>query len=558
MIGTFGMKMSVMSLIGLLSIGPLRADPVSEPPEPWKERVTAVPELDLGGVDAASRAELLQARSTLSGLLISPQADVQAVGDAYGRLGALYQVHNVSSAAGRCYRNAIRHSPKNFRWPYYHGELLRNGGRHQEALESYARALALNPDYPALTLRRAQSMIELGRMPQARDLLKTIEDSSGLEAAVQYELARIAQSRKDHRQAVEHLRKALQLEPRAERLHYPLAQALRALGEAEQAREHLAHQGRDLPTVNDPLVDELNALKRGSHSHYRRAMAAVEKSDYAQAAQAFEQGLAMDAGNANARISYARVLYAGGRREAAQEQLEKVLSQDSDSPLAAFLLGILVDQAGDAERAEALYRRALSSQPRHAGANYYLASQQFRSGAYAQAARHFGIARESNPDIAIAAFLQLLAQWYAGRPDAEIVVAMEQLTSARPQDPQPRYALCLMLAASQDRQVQSPGRALELAEALAEEMPMPLTLALLARAHAANGEHRQAEALSRQLDTLPYWTQGIESSVLRADLQAYRNHEVPASVWRPFDPMLQAPPPLADGPMRDYPAALPY
>ncbi len=548
----------VIALAGLLLASPLQADPVSEPPAPWRDRVVPVPEMDLGGLDVSSRDELHKARDALSALLNEPGADLQRTGDAYGRLGALYQAHNVPSAAERCYANASSHSPENFRWHYYLAELLRGGGRHQEALKVYGRALALDADYPPLALRRGQSLIETGRLEQAAGLLGRIENAPGLEAAVHYELARIAQSRKAHEQVVLHLRKALELQPRAERLHYPLAQALRALGKSAQAREHLARQGRRLPEVDDPLLAELEALKRGSHSHYRRAMSAVGKGDYIQASRAFEQGLEMDPDNLNARISYARALFVSGRSTAAQDQLERVLSQDPDSPLAAFLLGILVDQSGNGERAAALYRVTLLNRPEHAGAHFYLGSQEFRAGNYQVAARHFAIAYKANPDIGIAGLLESLAQWYAGRPDATIAPQLEKLAKARPQDPQPRYALALMHAASQDQRVHDPKHALELAEGLAREMPIPHTLALLARARAANGEHGQAEALSRQLDTLPYWAQGLEARALRDDLQAYREDRLPESLWHPFDLMLQAPPPQADGPMRDYPAAVPY
>lgn len=80
------------------------------------------------------------------------------------------------------------------------------------------------------------------------------------EALSRYYLGQIALLQRKYSQAIGYFRRVLELQPTADRVHYPLAQALRASGEGPVARRHLACHGERLPSSADPLMAELKAL----------------------------------------------------------------------------------------------------------------------------------------------------------------------------------------------------------------------------------------------------------------------------------------------------------
>lgn len=534
------------------------ADPVSEPPAGWRDRVRPVPEMDISGADPAVQQVMTETRLTLAGMLADRHAHSGAIGDVYGRLGAFYQLNAVIAAAEQCYLNAIALDPGNFRWHYYLGDLLLKNGRAEEALSRFERARQLDPDYRPMRLKLAQLAYELNRIEEAEQELLVLAEASGLQAMANFYLGQIALQRRDYRLAVERFERALALDPQADRIHYPLAQALRALGEREQAREHLSRHGTRLPTVADPLIAELNALNSGARPHFVRGVVAVKRQEYPLAVEAFEQGLELAPDNVDARTSYARALYLNGQPEPARQQLEHVLLQDPELDLAPFLLGLMLDESGDTSRASDLYRRTLGLEPGHAGAHFYLAGVLYRNGDYAAAAEHYAATAEANPDVTVAALLRLVALSHNGAPDAEVAARLLALQEARPEDPQLQYAAGRLLALSEDATVRDARRALELVQALALTIPAPPHLELLALAHAANGDFEQAHLLEQQLSFVPPWLGGIDTEWLEAAIIAFEEGRLFGPAWRKSDPFLQPPPVQANGPMREYPVAVPY
>jgi tetratricopeptide (TPR) repeat protein len=539
-----------------LAAVPAVADNLSEPPQAWRGRVESVAEVPVPSADAAVHRALVGGRRDLDVLLErEPQADAEAVGDAYGRLGALYHVHAVAAAAELCYRNAIRLSPRNFRWRYYAGELLRDRGRYREALVEFAAAEALDADYPPLRLRMAQAWLELGDTERAGATLQSLRREPGLEAAANHGLGRIALLRKDPAPAVEYFQAALRHDPEASRVHYPLAQALRALGRDEEARIQLARHGNREPMAEDRLGDELAALRSGPGFRFMQALQSVRSGDYDAAVRGFEQGLAQDPHNMRARVSYARVLYLSGDAAGSRQELERALRERSDYSLAGFLRGLLDEESGKREAAEERYRQVLAIDPGHSGARLYLAGLLFRAGRHGEAAALYA---EADPDIPFAPLLRIVAAGRAGAPQGESARALTELARSRPDDPMPRYALARLLALSPDSGVRDPERALQLARDLQNLHPAPPFTALGALVLAANGDLEQAEAQVRQLEFMPPWMSGLDLAALRSEMETLEGGGLPPSVWPADDPLLQPPPTGAGGVMRDYPVETPY
>ena len=355
-------------------------DAVASPPAPWDQRLVPVPESDVSGAEPRMQQAIADARAEVARLLGAADSDPVKLAQAYGRLGALLVLREVEAPADAAFRNARTLEPDAFRWPYYAGYLAMMTGNDERALELFEAARVLDPDYPTLYLRLGKVHLDRSELPEASANFERIAAVQGLEAAAHFYLGQIANLERRYQDAVAHLTKTLEKDPAATEAQWPLAQAYRALGQDDLAREHMALVEPRTPPAKDPLLEQLQGAAEQSVPAFERAIYAVDKRDYTTAAAEFAAGLEVAPKNSAARVSYARVLYLSGDREAAEVELDRVLAAEPEQILALFLKAALAQQDGDRERAAALYQRVLELEPSHPGALYYLANLDFEDG----------------------------------------------------------------------------------------------------------------------------------------------------------------------------------
>ena len=537
----------------------VQADVLSEPPEHWQGTLVPVAEVDISGAERLMQQAITEARAEIAALLESPDVDPVSLAGAYGRLGALFLLVEVEAQADACFRTARELEPKEFRWPYYAGHLAMTAGNTEQALAYLESAQELDPHYPALYLRLGKVQLDRSELAEARAALEKIADTPGLNAAANYYLGQIANLERRFEDAVAHLNKALEADPNATGVHYPLAQAYRALGENELARKHLDRFEAKTPEAEDPLLEQLQGASKRSLPAFHKGINAIRQGKYATAAAHFAEGLAIDLENAPARVSYARALYLSGRAEEAGEELARALAAKPNELLANFLQGVLLQQQGKPDRAEDFYRRSLSIDPGHAGALFYLANLDFNAGHYAAAAGRYAKALAADREIASARLLELIARLRAGEAEADIAERLTDLSAQYPQDPMLRYALSRLLAAATDTSLRAPEQALQIASQLTLLQPMPPHQRALALAQAATGRFEEAAQTQRQAIAMAAWmAPPSERAVMQAELDAYERGELPQPAWPEGAPLLSPPPFDPVGPFRDYPASVPY
>jgi tetratricopeptide (TPR) repeat protein len=537
---------------------PLRADAPAELPPQWRGRLIAIPEADVSGAEPLMQQAIGEARREVAKLLRASGADLAVLAAAYGRLGALFVLTQVEAQADACLRNAQTLQPRDFRWPYYAGYVAMMAGRTDRALDYLQAAKAINPSYPTLYLRLGKVRLDRGELTKAREALEKIADEPGLLVAANYYLGQIDNLEHRYKDAVAHLQKALAADPGATGVHYPLAQAYRALGQDGLARKHLGQFEVRTPSARDPVLDQLQGAVKRSVPAFEKAIYAVRQGDYKTAATRFAEGLAVAPNNVAARVSYARVLYLIGKKDEAGKELTAALTADPNEVLANFLQGVLFQEKGRNTEAAASYRRTLELDPKQAGAYFYLANLDLAAGRYAQAARGYGAALAVDKDIPPARLLELVARRRAGESETEIVKALSNLSVEHPDDLQLRYALARLLAAAKDPKARDPARALEIASQLALIQPMPPHLRALALAEASQGKFDQAVQIEQQAIVAAWMAPPAEVSAMQAELDAYNKHEVPRPAWPLGDPLLSPPPFDPVAPFRDYPTSVPY
>ena len=542
----------------------VRADVVSDPPGPWKDKLAPVADSDISGAEPLMQQAIRTARSEVAALLEGREAKSAAGGNdalaaAYGRLGALLLLVEVEAQADACLRNAMTLQPNEFRWPYYAGYLAMLAGNLDHAVDYLEKARGINPDYPALYIRLGKVHFDRSDLAEARAALEHVKDVPELASPANYYLGQIALLERRFDDAVVLLQAALAANPDATEVHYPLAQAYRALGNTEQARTQLALFKLRAPEIADPLLDELQAATKRSLPSFKRAIEAVRQGDYAAAVREFGAGLEVDPNNAAARISYARVLYLTGQTDAAVKELDRAMASDPKQVLGHFLQGVLRQQQGDLDGAAAAYRRTLELDPKHSGALFYLANLDFAAGRYAQAAEVYRAVVANDPSIAPARLLALVAARRAGAEEARIAADLKSLVETYPDDPQASYALAALLAAADDPSVRNPERALEIAADLFVQQPAPPNQHLLALTQAAAGKFDEAIKTQQQLLEMAKWmAPPAEAERIEKELGAYQRHERPHGAWADDDPLLAPPPFDVMRPFRDYPATTPY
>lgn len=534
------------------------ADRLVTPPEPWRGQLQAIPEADLSGAEPYARTAIRKQRQQVDGLLAKGDTQQQTLAEAYGRLGALYQVHGLPGAAQGCYENAMALDPKAFRWFYYAGYLAARSGRHREAIRLYQAARELRPHYPALPLRLAESLLELGRLDQAEQALQPLTERAGVRAQALYDLAQIDLLRHRYEQAATHLQEVLRLDPQADRTYYPLARALRTLGRNEQARTALAKRGKRKPQIDDPMIHDLEGLNQGARRRFAKGLEATRKQEFAAAAKAFGEGLEIEPQNIHARISYARALFLSDQPKRAAEELERVLKQAPKQGLALFLSAILLERDGRLQQAEQRYRQLLRQEPDHYGAHYCLANRLYLDGRYREAAEHYQAALAANPDIPPARLYELLAMKRSGLSDREIEPRLQRLVRRYPDDLLLRYTLARLLLLSDDPKVRDEEKARQLANALVQEAFTPPHVELQARIAAALGHFQQAVELQEQLLPALQWLGGEYLDQARAALAAYRQRQLPSGDWDAETLLIHPPSTDAQLLFREYPAPAPF
>lgn len=334
-----------LGLLGVL-LGP--------PPGVANQRDVSIhPPLD--GVEPALVDQIQDARQLIEDLADGTAAELA---EAWGEVGMLYQALELNEAALAAYAAASLIHRLDGRWSYLSGMIEASRGNGERARQHFLVAIALQPELaPAAWTRIARLLLDLGQPEQAlgaSERALAFDDRSAAALAVSGEALLALERYQPAREAIE---RALELEPRANRLHYPLAMALRGLGNTDAMQSELARVGSIGVTPDDPVASYLAEHARGSRLHTLRARAAFRAGDHQAALELFDRAskatpddpvvwtnlgtvqaalsqhddavaslgwaLGLDRGSRTARLNLANVLVRTGRSEKALEVLSE-------------------------------------------------------------------------------------------------------------------------------------------------------------------------------------------------------------------------------------------
>lgn len=445
--------LSLLSLLSLLlSLQPLAAQAPGVQP---------IPAPSLEGLEPEVAAQLRDARALVDALAAEPAAPAE-LAEAHGELGRLYHAYGLFEAAAASYANAALLAPEDFRWHYYAGYLAQALGRSAEAEASYERALELQPGFLPGWIHLAEILLAGNHLDAAERILKQVLGSDPRNAPARAGLGEIALSRRQFREAAEHLEAALAAAPEADRLHHPLALAYRGLGDMDRARDHLARAGRVGVRPADPLIDELAQLRQGEMAHLLRGRVAFRFGRFADAAVEFRKAVEARPASVPARINLGAALVQTGDRKGAAEQFLEALKLAPDNGTAHYNLALLLAQDGKDAEAVRHLEEAVRIEPGDGAAHLELAQVLERTGKPAAALIHYEKAAGLLP--------QDERAWMG---EANLFVALQRYREARdvlesaignlPGSGRIAHGLARLLAAAPDPSLRDGKRALELA-----------------------------------------------------------------------------------------------
>ena len=479
-----------------LSVAAQQPNPGEEPPHP-ADALRPVPHPDLESLEPQVADQLREIRDVLQSVLDESRSDPQALHDAYSELGQVYHAYGFAEAAEVCYLNALYIRPRDFVPLYLLGVVRQEAGRLSEAEGPLQAAVEQRRDDLAVLVRLAQVMIEKNELAYATSLLRhALVVDPGCTAA-RAALGEIALAEGRHQEAIDELERVLAEVPAANRLHYPLALAYRALGQQDKAREHLAMRGTVGVRPPDPVVEQLQELKRGERVHLLRGRMAFAAGRYREAAEAFAAAVEALPQSARARVNLGTTLGILGDQKAAMVQYREALRLEPDNRTAHFNLGALLAAEGTDLEAIHHLRAALAAEEADPGAHLELARVLRRNGQAADARHHYSRTAELDP---------LNEEAWLGKAEllvfedrfAEALKSLEEARAALPNQGRLAYALARLLAGCPDLELRDGERALDLAQRVYDAVPSARHSATVALALAELGRCDEAVTWQRR------------------------------------------------------------
>ena len=554
------MQILISAIIVLLytSSLPALADKLDMLPEQWQQKLEPVIQVAIASLKQDEQEAINTIRANVNALLQENEVEADELASAYGKLGNLYLIHSLYTSADACYNNAIQLQPDYFPWAYYSAYLAQTDGNMMAARTRLEKAISLDPEYTPASYRLAQVHLELNNTEKAYALYRSLLKVSGYEAAANNGLGQVYMSRQEYPNAIGHFEKALELEPDANQIHYPLALALRATGNTDQAKQHLKLFGKQEIEIDDRLVESLQALRNPASRHFINAMTAVIRKDYIKSAEEFEAGFEYETENTSARTSYARVLYLGGDKAGARTQLEHVMAQDPDKTLAIFLLALLDAESGHNDQALKLYKRVIALEPEHEGANFYLGNYYLHQKNYQAAINHYQLVINSNEKNIPALTFKLVAMMGNNSSDKQLLAAANAILQRAPGMVSVQRIRILLLALSDDTEVRNSKQAAKLAKQLYDRNKYPVNLELIALSTASEGDFNKATAqLRKARDAEKKYSNSPNQNRINSNVKLLEQARLPVLDWQEELKYMLPPPANPVVSFRDYPDANP-
>jgi tetratricopeptide (TPR) repeat protein len=320
------------------------------------------------------------------------------------------------------------------------GAALARLGRFSKALALFEELARAHPDFEPAYCHRIGIYRELGRHEKAEEMFYLAQELDETCPHCFYHLGASLATREQFDRAVYCWKRVIALCPEYIGVNRLIAQAYRAQGKLDLAKDYYLREVREDP--GDPeLLFELAELTlqagdvamatarfaqivelepEHAPAHFALGEICLARGQLDQALQCFERAEAIespapDLPGLDARVG--ETLFRLGRFGEAKERLEAALAEDDDDDGAALrvLLGTCLLALGKVDDAADAFRRILATEADHAVAHHRLAVCLLRQGRFGAALEHCTLSLNVRPDFVLAMHTAALAQIHLAR-----------------------------------------------------------------------------------------------------------------------------------------------
>ncbi len=473
-----------------------------------EEKLVPVPEPPLAHLEAAVSKQLREGRAMVDSVTGKATVDKVTRGNAYGEMARLYHAYELYDAAEACYRNATALSPQSYDWNYGLANLMQKVGKFEEALVFYNKLLSIKLKSEQLYLvyiRIGQCLRPLNRKEESKAAYEKAFKLNPNGPAVLARLGEIALQEKKYDQAIHYLKKALEIQPEANRLHYQLAMAYRYSNQMESARKHLGLYGMVGVQPADPLKETLQSLITGYRVHLLAGRLAFSARRYQEAAESFAKAIEANPKEPAARVNLGATLVKLKKFKEAIQQFQEAAKLKPDNETVYYNLGVLHGFLGDQEKAVAYLKKVVQLTPKDANAYLNLAGAYLKRNQKTEALTCYNNVLSHDP-ANVSAWLGIGNLFKSTGQYREALLMTERAYKRIPHNRSIRLALINLLAAAPDGSIRNGKRALTLAEKLYKENPSFQTAQLTAIALAELNRCPEAVQWMEQAISLAYYT----------------------------------------------------
>ena len=332
--------------------------------------VQPVPQIAMEGMEPAVREQIETQRNRLASLAQAASVAGPQLGQAYGELGQLYLLYDLSEPAVVALGNATVLDAKQPRWPYLLGSLHELEGRFEAARAAYRDALERSgtgpPSLPIVARLVRVLLPDAATDAEVVDDIDTLlvrlerPDAAAYQPYSAFARGELAFAQQLHTQAAEWYSRALAAQPGANQLHYRLALAHREAGDLDRARFHLENRGDREITFPDPVVADLRSQAKGAGAQLMLGRIALSTGDLDEAEQRFRAALDIAPENAAALQSLGNLHRRRGEENQALDAYERALQATPDDVrLRLFVARLLLARSQETEQAPRLDRDQL-------------------------------------------------------------------------------------------------------------------------------------------------------------------------------------------------------
>jgi len=321
-----------------------------------------VPVPALEALEEGVREQLTSARDRLDQLRADPATPEGELGLAFGQMGQLYYLYDLTGAAQPCLLNAEALEPRDPRWSYYLGVLHQLDGGLEQAQEQFERVLSIKPDELATQIRLADVHLDLGNTEAALEIFERHLEGPAAAAAL-YGAGRVAEYSREPEVAITYFERALTAQPTANGIHHRLGMAYRQLRNLDKAREHLELNRGERVRFPDPLIDGLSQLLRASQVFFKAGVDALKRGDYDEAVVQLLRAREDKGGDPIVHYNLALAYMGRNEDQLGEASLRKSIEVDPGFRNGHFNLGQLMAEQNRLPEAEVAFRRAFEIDP---------------------------------------------------------------------------------------------------------------------------------------------------------------------------------------------------